>query len=87
VWESEVKFLSPPGVPSSASRVRRQGWGTRAPETCRAGILRASSSNREVESDRCCDTAEVGLATGARVGEKGIGSVDGRDEDGTSGRS
>ena len=50
-------------------------------------ILRASSFNREEENDRCCDTAEVGLATGARVDEKGIGSVDWRDEEGTSGRS
>ncbi len=28
-----------------------------------------------------------GLGTGARVDEKGIGGVDRRDEDGTSGRS
>jgi hypothetical protein len=41
----------------------------------------------EVENDHCCDTAEVGPAMGARVGEKGIDSVDWRDEDGTSGRS
>ena len=62
---------------------------SRVPETCRAAIfvrvrkierwimIAAAALQRLLES----------LGTGGRVNEKGIGAVDGRDEDGTSWRS
>jgi hypothetical protein len=99
VWEGELLArvaaaperarlsFSPSGSAIFCFEGKTRGLRDKGSRNLSMAILRARSLKREVENDRCCDTAEVGPATGARVGEKGIDIKDWRYEDGTSGRS